>query len=125
METYREMLKRFHLPGLPLLEKKPKIIRTLQRDIGDPGRLGLSTLEQIGAVSVMRLEGCLGCLSCIESCPTDALSIDMQTIPPTITLTQALCNGIACRRCEPGCEPKVFHLNDFFQTTPTKTAVEV
>jgi methylamine methyltransferase corrinoid protein reductive activase len=114
METYREMLHRFHLPDLAPLNKCPTIIPAQQPDIGDFGALGLVTLEQIGAISTVRVEGCLGCLTCIERCPSDALSIDITTQPPQISLTQTLCSGVACRRCELVCEPKVFHLNDFY-----------
>jgi methylamine methyltransferase corrinoid protein reductive activase len=115
MAIYREMLQRYGLPDLPSVEITPEIVRTLKRDIDDPGRLGLVTLEQIGRIAAVRLEGCLGCLTCMESCPTGAISIVKTTQPPTISLAHALCNGVACRRCEPGCEPKVFHLEAFFR----------
>jgi methylamine methyltransferase corrinoid protein reductive activase len=114
MATYREMLQRYRLPDLPPMRTAPEIVRTVERDIDDLGRLGLVILEQIGRVAAVQLEGCLGCLTCMESCPTGAISIDKATQPPTISLVHALCNGVACRRCEPGCEPKVFHLEAFF-----------
>jgi ferredoxin len=108
------MLQRYGLPDLPLIKATPKIVRTVKRDIDQTGRLGLVALEQIGRVAAVQLEGCQGCLTCMESCPTGAISIVKTTEPPTISLAHALCNGVACRRCEPGCEPKVFHLEAFF-----------
>jgi methylamine methyltransferase corrinoid protein reductive activase len=115
MTLYREMLQRYQLPDLPPRQQTPEIERVVKRDIDDPGRLGLVTLEQIGRVAAAQLQGCLGCLTCMESCPTGAISIDKSTQPPTISLAHALCNGVACRRCEPGCEPKVFRLEPFFR----------
>jgi methylamine methyltransferase corrinoid protein reductive activase len=114
LTIHRALLQRFDLPDLPPAQKAPRVIHTMQRDIGDPGRLGLATLESVGRVAALQFEGCLACLSCMEVCPAGALSIDSTTDPATISLTHARCNGVACRRCEPGCEPKVFHLLDFF-----------
>ncbi len=114
MTIYREMLQRYRLPDLPPMETSPEVVRTVQRDIDELGKLGMETLERVGRVVTLQLEGCLGHLSCMESCPTGAISIDETTQPPTITLAHALCNGVACRRCEPACQPKVFHLEAFF-----------
>ncbi|MES9946041.1 MAG: methylamine methyltransferase corrinoid protein reductive activase [Candidatus Thiodiazotropha sp.] len=112
MATYREMLSRFHLPDLP--ESTPMIVQAMKRDISDLGRRGLTTLESVGLVVALRPEGCLACMGCMEVCPTSALAIDSMSNSTTIYLDHALCNGVACRRCEPVCEPKVFHLIDFF-----------
>lgn len=120
MMSYREMLGRFGLPDLPQAETEPRIVKTVERDITDHGPMGMVTLDRIGQVVVVQLEGCLGCLSCMECCPTAAISIDTATSPPTISLTHALCNGVACRRCEPGCEPKVFELSTFFDGSPSE-----
>jgi NAD-dependent dihydropyrimidine dehydrogenase PreA subunit len=114
IKTYREMLHRFHLPDLPTRESSPMIVHSLKRDISDLGLHGLITLESVGMVVTLRSEGCLACMSCMEICPAGALSIDKTTNPCAISLDQALCNGVACRRCEPVCEPKVFHLTEFF-----------
>jgi methylamine methyltransferase corrinoid activation protein len=117
MATYREMLRRFRLPDLPRWEEAPQVIRSVTRDIDDPGPLGLVTLERIGRVATLQLDGCLGCLTCMQACPAHAISIDLESRPPAISVAHALCNGVACRRCEPGCEPKVFHLDAFFVAT--------
>jgi methylamine methyltransferase corrinoid protein reductive activase len=117
MATYRKLLNHFELPDLAPSENLPHIERSIDRDIGDLGILGLTTLEQIGQVVSLQPEGCVGCRHCMEACPSDAIFVDKSSSPPTISLTHALCNGVACRRCEPGCEPKVFHLDAFFEPT--------
>ncbi|PVV06236.1 MAG: 4Fe-4S ferredoxin [gamma proteobacterium symbiont of Ctena orbiculata] len=112
MATYREMLSRFHLPDLP--ESAPMIVQAMKRDISDLGKRGLTILGSIGLVVALQPQGCLACMGCMEICPAGALAIDTNTNPTSISLNHALCNGVACRRCEPVCEPKVFHLTDFF-----------
>lgn len=114
MVTYREMLRRYRLPDLPPVVDPPQVIRTAKQDIDDLGRMGLVTLERIGRVAVLPLDGCIGCLTCVRECPAHAISVCAGTHPPTLSLTHALCCGVACRRCEPGCPTKVFHLNAFF-----------
>ncbi len=91
----------------------PQVIRRVRQDIDDLGRMGLVTLERVGLVVALPVEACAGCKACVEECPTGALSIQTDTKPPTIFLVHALCNGVACRRCEPACPLKVFHLNTF------------
>ncbi|MES9971062.1 MAG: methylamine methyltransferase corrinoid protein reductive activase [Candidatus Thiodiazotropha sp.] len=112
MTTYREMLNRFHLPELP--ECVPMTVHPMQRDISELGLYGLTTLESVGLVVALQPQGCLACMGCMEVCPAGALAIDAMSNPTTISLNHALCNGVACRRCEPVCEPKVFHLTEFF-----------
>lgn len=114
MSMYRDMLRRYRLPGLPPAEPPARISRTVQRDIGDPGRLGLATLEHIGRTVALQTDGCTGCLTCMNACPAHAITLDASTQPPTIRLNHALCNGVACRRCERACPSKVFRLNAYF-----------
>jgi methylamine methyltransferase corrinoid protein reductive activase len=115
MKIYREMLQRHRLCDLPLRKEISQVVRTVKRDIDNLGQNGLETIEQIGRVAALQLEGCQSCLTCMESCPTDAISIDVTTVPPIISLAHDLCNGVTCRRCEPACKPKVFHLESFFR----------
>jgi methylamine methyltransferase corrinoid activation protein len=114
MDKYRELLRRYRLPDLPPMVVAPQVLRTVKQDIDDLGRMGLVTLENIGRIAVLQLDGCVGCMTCVRECPTHAISIRIDTQPPTLSLAHALCNGVACRRCEPGCQAKVFHLNAFF-----------
>ncbi len=125
MTMYREMLRRYGLPELPTMDAEPQVVRTVKQDIDDLGRMGLITLERIGRIAALPLAGCIGCMSCVHECPAHAISIRTDTLPHTLSVTHALCNGVACRRCEPICPPKVFHLNDFFVAAPAcKTATE-
>lgn len=114
MATYRALLRRHRLPDLPPVDVLPRIARTTGRDIGYPGRMGLVTLEQVGRIVALQTDGCEGCLTCMRECPARAISIDTGTRPPTITVNHALCNGVACRRCEQACPSKVFRLDAFF-----------
>lgn len=113
MSKYREMLRRYRLADLPPVIAAPRVIRVANHDIEPLGRLGLVTLEQVGRVASLGVDGCTGCMACIDECPERALSIRADTEPPMISLTHALCNGVACRRCEQVCPSKVFHLNAF------------
>lgn len=119
--TYREMLQRFNLPDLPPMDSIAEIVQTVQRDIDVTGKHGLKTLHSIGKTVELQLQGCHSCLKCIQTCPTQAITINTTSQPATISMAHALCNGVACRRCEPVCEPKVFHLNAFFN--PARVAV--
>lgn len=114
MSKYRELLRRHRLPDLPPVADTPQVIRTVKKDIDDLGRMGLVTLERVGVVAALTVDGCNGCLVCVGECPASALSVRMETEPPTIVLVHALCNGVACRRCESACPLKVFHLKAFF-----------
>ena len=125
MTKYRELLSHYRLPDLPPVVAAPQVQRTAQQDIAELGRMGLVTLEHVGMVAALPLEGCIGCMTCVQVCPAHAISITQDTKPPTIFLDHALCNGVACRRCEPGCPPKVFHLNDFFDMTLGRKAAEI
>ena len=114
MAKYRELLRRHRLPDLPPVAGTPQIIRTVKQDIDDLGRMGLVTLERVGLVVALPVDACAGCMACVDECPAGALSIKTDTKPPTIFLIHALCNGVACRRCEVACPVNVFHLNAFF-----------
>jgi methylamine methyltransferase corrinoid protein reductive activase len=120
MTVYREMLQRYGLCELPPMREIAEIERTVKRDIGDLGQMGLVTLEQIGKVAAVQPEGCQSCLTCMESCPTGAITIDVTTQPATISLAHGLCIGVACRRCEQVCVPKAFNLERFFAAKEQK-----
>jgi NAD-dependent dihydropyrimidine dehydrogenase PreA subunit len=114
---YRKFLKRYHLPDLLPVNGVPEVVQTVQRDIDDVGRFGLTTLTGIGRVSQIKLDACCACLKCVEACPAQALAILDETRPVTFALTQARCNGVACRRCERACPDKIFEFTRFFGVT--------
>ena len=120
MNIYRDMLKRYGLCDLPPKQEIAEVEHTAKRDIADLGQLGLVTLEHIGKVATVQPKECQTCLSCVESCPTGAISIDVTTQPPTISLAHGLCSGMSCRRCEHVCVPKAFYLEEFFSAKEEK-----
>jgi ferredoxin len=111
---YQTFLRKYGFPELLAIDGNPQVIRTVNRDIDDLGRLGLVTIPDVGQQIEYQFEGCVACLECVESCPEHALRIIDDTDPPTIVLDQSLCNGVACRRCERACPEKGFLLDNFF-----------
>jgi methylamine methyltransferase corrinoid activation protein len=113
---YQKFLKRYGFPELLAIEEEPEIIRTVRRDIDDLGRLGLTTVPDVGQVVRIEFEGCVACRECVESCPEKALQLVEGSDPALLVLDQSLCNGVACRRCERACPEKGFRLESFFIT---------
>jgi ferredoxin len=111
---YRKLLRRFRLPDLPPPDGVQEVIRTVKQDLGGQGRLGLATVEQAGAITELPVDGCIGCSLCIQKCPTQALALERNELF-SISLAHDLCNGIACRICEPICPEDVFVLIAFFR----------
>lgn len=126
MSTYRSLLRRYRLPDLPPPRPVARILRPPPRhgtdagapgaigDLGDLGARGLRLLEHIGRVVALPVAGCSACLYCAEHCPGQALAVDAHTVPVTIRLDYARCNGVACRHCETDCPSSVFRLDAFF-----------
>ena len=59
MSQYRKFLKKYGLPDLLPSEEVPEVIRTVERDIPDLGRLGLTTITDIGERLEQVFEGCV------------------------------------------------------------------
>jgi methylamine methyltransferase corrinoid protein reductive activase len=114
MLQYRKFLRRYGFPDLLPVEEPLEIVRTVKRDIDDLGRMGLTLITDIGRIVQVGVKGCVSCMHCVKECPENALTIVTETAPPTLTLDQSLCSGVACRRCERVCPEKVFELNRFF-----------
>jgi methylamine methyltransferase corrinoid protein reductive activase len=111
---YQAFLDRYGYSPIPSIEGAPEVIRTVKRDIDDLGRLGLTTIPDIGREVAVRFEGCVACGECLNVCPEKALRIVEDEDQVVLVLNHALCNGVACRRCERACPEKGFSLSRFF-----------
>lgn len=113
---YQKFLKKYGFPELLTIEGAPEVVKTVNRDIDDLGRLGLVTIPDVGQQIEVQFDECVVCLECVDACSENALQMIEDTDPPTLVLDQSLCNGVACRRCERACAEKCFQLEKFFIT---------
>jgi methylamine methyltransferase corrinoid protein reductive activase len=109
-DQYLKFLQKYGLPTLVEVTKTPKIIKTVARDIPDLGTLGLEIIPDIGEKKTMVFQGCLGDAECVLQCPENALKMKRHGDSYYITIDTALCDGMACRRCERVCKEKAFDL---------------
>ena len=110
MKMYQQFLEKYGYPPLHEVSELPQVIKTVERDIPDLGVMGLKIIPDIGERKEMSFEGCIGCKKCVEECPEGALSLDEQGEERTSIINLALCNGVACMRCERICSQNVFNL---------------
>ncbi len=118
---YEKFLKKYGLPPLSEVVDIPEVIKTVERDIQDLGELGLLIIPNIGQQRKIIFESCLGdtdCMACINECPEGALQMEAQENGYMITIDLALCDGVACRRCERACKAKGFNLVDLITSIP-------
>jgi methylamine methyltransferase corrinoid protein reductive activase len=110
INQYQKFLKKYDLPALQEVTDTPRVIKTVVKDIPDLGVMGLKIIPDIGERKTIFFEGCIGDAACIEECPENALWIEEQDGDFAVTIDLALCDGVACRRCERACSEKVFDL---------------
>lgn len=118
LDQYRKFLKKFGFPSFKEVDVDPEVIKTVEKDIPDLGKMGLRIISDIGQRKATGFAGCTGCSACIEDCPENALTLKEKGEDFQIGLNLALCNGFACMRCEGVCSEKVFHLVKLM-TSPT------
>jgi len=107
---YQKFLKKYGLPEIKQVEGRPEVIKTVKRDIPDLGQMGLKIVSDIGRIRSSRFDGCIGCEACVTECPENALKMETENEDFRILISLALCDGVACRRCERACKEKVFDL---------------
>ena len=117
MEHYQNFLKKFKIPQIKEVTRKPTVIKTEEKDIADPGVLGLRIIPDIGERRTTIFEGCVGDSFCVSECPEHALTIEEQENKFRITQDLALCNGVACRRFEKSCEEDCFDWTKLITST--------
>jgi methylamine methyltransferase corrinoid protein reductive activase len=110
LNLYQQFLKKYGLPPLRSVVDPPQVIKRVEKDIPDLGVMGLKIIHDIGQRKTIVFEGCTGCAECIRDCPENALHIEEEKVKFRITIDLALCDGVACRRCERACSEKVFGL---------------
>lgn len=110
MAQYQKFLKKYGFPPLMEVTSLPEIIKTVKKDIPDLGVMGLKIIPDIGQRKTIIFEGCVGDAACIGECPENALDMEESGGEFQIAIDLALCDGVACRRCERACGEKVFDL---------------
>ena len=110
LDQYQKFLKMYGLPPLTQVTAFPEVIKTVEKDIPDLGRMGLKIIPDIGQQKTIVFDGCLGDMACVDECPENALNMEEQGEDYAITIDLALCDGVACRRCDRACSEKVFDL---------------
>ena len=115
---YQKFLKKYGFQPLADIITTPEVIKTVERDIQDLGEMGLLILPDIGQRRKIVFDSCYGDMSCITECPENALQMEERQHGFEITINLALCDGVACRRCERACKDKIFNLIDLITTKP-------
>jgi len=109
-KQYQSFLKKYGLPLLVEVTDAPEVIKTVARDIPDLGVMGLRIIPDIGERKTMVFKTCTGDAECVLECPEKALKMKRRGDEYAITINLALCDGVACRRCERVCKEKAFDL---------------
>lgn len=105
---YNDWLDKYGFQRIPPRVSNPEIHRIFERDISELGKDGLKIVE-INSTLNADFKGCTNCMTCMKSCPENALEINNGTA----TLKTDLCNGMACLKCELSCPEKVFKFREF------------
>ncbi len=108
IEQYRMFLKKYKLPTLPEISGSAEVVKTEEKDIAEVGELGLTILTDAGMKRTLVFSGCAGDSLCVAECPENALRIHEAGEEFAVTIDLALCNGMACRRCETICNERAF-----------------
>jgi uncharacterized 2Fe-2S/4Fe-4S cluster protein (DUF4445 family)/Pyruvate/2-oxoacid:ferredoxin oxidoreductase delta subunit len=107
---YQKFLKKYGLPEIQEVTGRAEVIKTVERDIPDLGLMGLKIVSDIGRMRSCRFDGCIGCEVCVVECPENALEMEAEKEEYRLSINLALCDGVACRRCERACKEKAFDL---------------
>ena len=124
LHQYQKFLKKYGMPTLQEVTDTPEVIKTVKKDIPDLGVKGLKIITDIGERKSICFEGCVICAECIEECPENALYMEELEEGCAITINLALCDGVACRRCERACSEKGFDLLELLTTGEDPASVK-
>jgi methylamine methyltransferase corrinoid protein reductive activase len=118
LSQYQKFLKKYGFPPLADITTLPEVIKTVERDIQDLGEMGLQILPDIGQRKKIVFDSCHGDMACVTECPESALQLAEHENGFEMIINLALCDGVACRRCERACKDKVFNLVDLITSGP-------
>jgi methylamine methyltransferase corrinoid protein reductive activase len=118
LAQYQKFLKKYGYPPLADITTTPEVVKTVDRDIEDLGEMGLQIISDIGQRRKIVFDSCYGDMVCVAECPERALEMDEVEDGFEITINLALCDGVACRRCERSCKDKAFNLIDLITIEP-------
>jgi methylamine methyltransferase corrinoid protein reductive activase len=118
MAQYQRFLKKYGFQPLADIINTPEVIKTVERDIQDLGEMGLQIISDIGQRRKIVFDSCSGDNVCVVECPENALQMEELENGFEITINLALCDGVACRRCERACKDKIFDLIKLITTKP-------
>jgi len=118
LTQYQKFLKKYGFPPLVEIATIPEVIKTVERDIQDLGKMGLRIIPDIGQQRRIVFENCMGDMVCVAECPERALKMEEQENGYELTIDLALCDGVACRRCERACKDKHFNFIDLITSMP-------
>ncbi|MCF8025244.1 MAG: methylamine methyltransferase corrinoid protein reductive activase [Desulfobacteraceae bacterium] len=114
LAQYQRFLAKYGMPALTEVESLPEVIKMVDRDIPELGYKGLRIIPDIGEQKVFAFEACIGDEACVSVCPERALTMKSVDDQFQVTVDLALCDGVACRRCERACTEKCFDLVKLF-----------
>jgi len=108
-KQYQEFLRKFGLPILKKASYTPQIINIVNEEQMKLGAKSNATIKitDIEQRRTVNFESCTRCMMCVDACPENALQFDEAR--GDISISLALCNGIACQRCEQACPEGVFN----------------
>ena len=118
LAQYQKFLKKYGFQPLADIITTPEVIKTVERDIQDLGEMGLQIIADIGQRRKIVFESCYGDSACVAVCPENALQLGELENGFEITINLALCDGVACRRCERACKDKIFNFIELITTKP-------
>jgi methylamine methyltransferase corrinoid protein reductive activase len=114
---YNEWLNKYGFQKVAPKASNPQIHRIFERDIPELGEEGLH-ITKVGSILEAKFEGCTNCMTCLEYCPENAITIENGLIK----VRTDLCSGMGCLKCVLSCPNKVFKYGKLLSSEEIKAA---
>ena len=114
---YNEWLNKYGFQKVAPRSSNPQIHRIFDRDIPELGKGGLH-ITKVGSILEAKFEGCTNCMTCMEHCPENAITIENGLIK----VRTDLCSGMGCLKCVLSCPNKVFKYGKLLSSEEIKAA---